>query len=613
MRFETHAHTHYSNIRLIDSINKPIDLILTAYSMGYSGITITDHEALCGHVEWLQLEQDLKQQGLISKDFVCGLGNEIYLVDKRTPQESQTYYHFILIAKNTLGHRALRELSSQSWLNSYRYRGMERVPTLKKELVDIIKKYPNSLIATNACIGGQLGQLVLKLVDLEEKNKKEEAYQIKEKIDSFIKFCLGLFGDDFYLEIAPGQSPDQRKFNKRIKSIAEFYGLKMIVATDAHYLTEKDREIHKSFLNSKDGEREIDSFYHDAHLMTDEQAYDKIKDFYSKDEFNQMCENSLEIMGKIEHYEIFHSPIIPEVSVNGGTPQLLPELNDYPILQELRNSNNLQEREWAICCLKSLQDKKLTSKEYYERLELEADIIKDIGKKLDNCLFSYFNTFKHYIDLFWDCGSVVGPGRGSAGSFLSNYLLGITQIDPIKWNLPYFRFLNKERAELPDIDLDLAPSKRPYILKKIREERGELNVVQVATFGTESAKAAIACACRGYRSPEFPKGIDVDIALYLSSLVPVERGITWSISDCLYGDPSKDKKPIKELINQIDSYPGLKEIILGVEGLVCRRGQHASGVMLYNKTPYETTALMKSPNGDITTQFDLHRSEKLGK
>lgn len=164
-----------------------------------------------------------------------------------------------------------------------------------------------------------------------------------------------------------------------------------------------------------------------------------------------------------------------------------------------------------------------------------------------------------------------------------------------------------------DIDLDLAPSKRPYILKKIREERGELNVVQVATFGTESAKAAIACACRGYRSPDFPKGIDVDIALYLSSLVPVERGITWSISDCLYGDPSKDKKPIKELINQIDSYPGLKEIILGVEGLICRRGQHASGVMLYNKTPYETTALMKSPNGDITTQFDLHRSEKLGK
>ena len=88
-----------------------------------------------------------------------------------------------------------------------------------------------------------------------------------------------------------------------------------------------------------------------------------------------------------------------------------------------------------------------------DRLELEADVISTISEKLGNCLYSYFNTFQHYIDLFWDCGTVVGPGRGSAGSFLSNYLLGITQLDPIKWNLPYFRFLNKERAELPNIKI----------------------------------------------------------------------------------------------------------------------------------------------------------------
>lgn len=164
-----------------------------------------------------------------------------------------------------------------------------------------------------------------------------------------------------------------------------------------------------------------------------------------------------------------------------------------------------------------------------------------------------------------------------------------------------------------DIDVDLAPSKRPLILQKIRQERGELNVVQVATFAVESAKAALACACRGYRSKEFPKGIDVDVAQYMSSLVPSERGATWSLTDCFEGNEEKDRKPVTELIRQVEQYPGLKEIAFGVENTICRRGQHASGVILYNTTPFDTTALMRSPNGDITTQYDLHRLERAGK
>lgn len=163
-----------------------------------------------------------------------------------------------------------------------------------------------------------------------------------------------------------------------------------------------------------------------------------------------------------------------------------------------------------------------------------------------------------------------------------------------------------------DIDIDLSPSKRPLIFKKIREERGALNVVQVATFGTASSKAAIATACRGYRSVEYPKGIDVDIAQYMSSLVPSERGFTWSLHDCIYGNEEKERKPISALIHQFEQYEGLLEIALGVEDLIIRRGQHASGVILYNESPYNTGALMKSPNGDITTQFDLHAAEKCG-
>lgn len=163
-----------------------------------------------------------------------------------------------------------------------------------------------------------------------------------------------------------------------------------------------------------------------------------------------------------------------------------------------------------------------------------------------------------------------------------------------------------------DIDQDLSPSKRPLVFKKLREKRGELNVAQVATFGTTSARAAVATACRGYRSKEYPKGIDSDISLYLSGLIPSERGITWSLTECFEGNEEKGRKPIREFCSQFENYPGLKEIALGIENLIVRRGVHASGVIFYNNSPFETSALMKSPGGDITTQFDLHMEEKLG-
>ena len=274
MRFETHCHSHYSNIRLLDCINKPEDLILKSAELGYAGVALTDHEALCGHIEWLNLEKQYKEQKKIPETFKCALGNEIYLIEDRNYTEHKIkYFHFILIAKNTTGWQALRELSSGAWLHSYRERGMERVPTLYSELEAIVQKYPNSLIATSACLGSPLDGLVLLLVEAEQNSDEEMISVIKNKIDKFIKWCVGLFGNDFYIELAPGVSKDQKTFNKRIKSIASYYNIKLVIGTDAHYLTEDKRPIHKAFLNAKEGEREVDSFYHDSYLMSDAEAY----------------------------------------------------------------------------------------------------------------------------------------------------------------------------------------------------------------------------------------------------------------------------------------------------------------------------------------------------
>lgn len=424
-------------------------MLKTAARLGMHGITLTDHECLCGHLKWLQAEKNLKEQDILSSYFKAALGNEIYLVEDRNNIER--YWHYILIAKNNLGHRALRELSSTAWYHGFNSRGMMRVPTEMRELEAIVKKYPNSLIATSACLGSFFDGKVLQLIEAERKGDSDEIFRCKSAIDKFVRWNIELFGDDFYIEVAAGQSKDQIKFNQRVGMIAKAYQRKIVIGSDSHYLTAKERPLHKAYLNSKEGEREVDEFYFDAHMMDNDEAFGNLKVAFTEDEFKKMCDASMEIYAKIEGYNLERKPIIPHVEVKNYYPQEDTSLKEkYPTLYELRKSQNSQERYWVNQCLTSLIEKKLDNDKYLERLNIEARIIKIIGEKLDNCLFEYFNTFQHYINLFWECGSIVGPGRGSSVCFLSNYLMGITQLDPIKYDLLYFRFLNEDRIELPD-------------------------------------------------------------------------------------------------------------------------------------------------------------------
>ena len=613
--FNCHNHTEYSNLRLLDCINKPKALINKAIELGLTGIAITDHECLSAHMEVNQYAKELREK---NPDFTVALGNEIYLTDTR--DRGQRYYHFILIAKDAIGHRQLRELSTIAWKNSYVDRKMERVPLLKSELKEIVSKNKGHLIATTACIGGELGTEILKAEEAEAVKDQDTAYQHLQKIYDLITFCIDLFGDDFYIECAPSTKDDQIRVNKRSKRIAEAFNLKMVVGTDSHYLTKAERQVHKAYLNSKEGEREVDDFYEFSRLMDSDEIFELLGLAFDKDYIEHILNNTLDLQSKITFYSLERKQIIPKVKVKDYpqfncdtdfTGRYNPEWY-FPTIDNLLCSDEIQERYWINECLNSLRDKGLYNTEYLARIEIEADIIKYIGEKLDDCLFAYFNTFKHYIDLFWECGSIVGPGRGSATGFLSNYLLGITQLDPIRWNLPYWRFLNKERAELPDIDIDLAPSKRPAIFKAIRKERGEFGLVQVATFGTEGTKSAVLTACRGYRSEDYPDGIDIDEAQYMSSLIPQERGFLWPIKDVINGNPEKDRKPITTFINEVNMYPGLLDIIINIEGLVNKRGIHASGVILYGDDPFDTASFMKAPNGELITCYDLHKAEAAG-
>lgn len=421
-----------------------------------------------------------------------------------------------------------------------------------------------------AC-GGELSVNTLNLIHAEKTGDKENAILAHNNIVNFILWCKEIFGEDFYIECAPGGSKDQIEVNSRLVNIAIAFNVKMVVGSDAHYLKKEDRYIHEAYLNSKGGEREVASFYEYAYLQSNEEEKENLAKSGFIDAFvEQMYENSYEIYNKIEDYSLAHKQTIPHVEVTDYPKKILsPELiEEFPILASMYNSDDKIERYWVNKCVNKLEKIGLKNKQYLDRLEYEADIKRTISEKLETNMFAYPVTLQHYVDLFWECGSIVGAGRGSSCSGLNHYLLGITQLDPIKWSLPFWRYLNKERIELGDIDLDLNPSKRPLILQRIKEERGKnfnadiddlsrknLGCTLIATFGTEGTRSTILTACRGYRSEDCPDGIEVDIAQYLSSLIPQERGFLWPLSDVVYGNEEKGRKPNKTFLNEVQQYP----------------------------------------------------------
>ena len=617
-RLEVHSHTEYSNIRILDSINKIPALVKYAREIGLKGISITDHACLSGHVQANILAQDILKE---DPEFKLVLGDEIYLVDKR--ENNIKYWHFILLAKDSIGHKQLRVLSSRSWMQSYYDRGLERVPTLKSELEEIIKKDPGHLIATSACLGGELSSNVLEMERARRIGDINAAETCKQNIINFVLWCKELFKDDFYMEVAPAANKDQIIVNKKMVELSNCFGVKMVIGCDAHYLKKEDRFIHKSYLNSKNAEREVDDFYTYSYLQTEEEIKENLTPSIV-DLYDEMCNNSMEIYNKIENYSLLHPQTISKVPVK-DYPKITQGMDKYPVLKSLLASDDIYDRYWVNQCLDALEKKDLYNETYLSRLEEEADIKVAVGKGLGTNVLRYPIVLQHYIDMMWEIGSTIGAGRGSSCSGLNHYLLGVTQLDPIKWNLPFFRYMNKDRAELPDIDLDMSPSKRPLILKEIKKERGKyfnndiddlsknnLGCTLVATFGTEGTKSTILTACRGYRSVSNPDGIDNDTAQYMASLIPSERGFLWSLSDAVYGNPDKDRQPITLFINEVEKYPGLLDIMFGIEGLINKRSSHASGVILFDEDPYEHCAFMRTPKGEIITQFDLHMAEAMG-
>lgn len=516
-----HNHTEYSNLRLLDCINKVENLIEYAHALGLNGIAITDHESLSAHIKALKYYNQKVKENEEWKNFKLILGNEIYLcrngLNLDTYERGEKYPHFILLAKDEIGHAQLRELSTRAWSHSFTM-FLTRVPTYYSDIEEIIGKNPGHIIASSACIGGWLGIC--------------KTNGVEQNATGFLKWCKNIFGEDFYLELQPARYEEQIEYNKWLIELGKENNIKCIITTDSHYLKKEDREIHTSFLNSKDGDRETADFYQYTYMMSPEEIKELMGDYIEDSIIEQMFANTNEINEKIQTYDLFQPQIVPHLS---DDRVLHPEWVDiyktigirskFEYLNKYLESEAEDDRYLLYLGLTKLASMNLTpakKEEYLNRLETELTECWLVSERLGQPISSYLLMVRNIIQIMWnDADSLVGISRGSAGVMLINYLIGVTQMNPLEQGiyLPHWRFLERNKIELPDIDVDSEGRRRPIVLQKIKEaaKRDGGDSVCVCTFGTLGTRSAILTAARGL-------GIDVDIAQYLATMIPQERG-----------------------------------------------------------------------------------------
>lgn len=605
-----HGHTDLdSNIRIKDSIITVDEAIDYAIELGHELVAFTGHEALCSHMAALDKYAKIKQE---NPNFKVILGNEIYLCRNglnlsNYVAKQDKFWHFILLAKDKEGHKQLRELSTRAWMRSYKFRGMTRVPTYYQDLVEVVGANPGHLIGSTACLGSTIAHQLL----LYHNSPSQEKWS---EIQKWCKQMESLFGQgNFYLELQPPAEIDNEQdiVNHYLLQLARQLNIPFIITTDSHYARKSDAPIHKAYLNSQDGEREVDSFYATTYMMSDEELHNYFH-HYDEDIMQLAFRNILDIKNKCEDYVLTRELKIPEL-VWKPYDKLVADLevkefyDKIPYLKTFMESDYWGDRYLAKAIVKAIKTKDdLNNEPAFMAFEDCLDKTW-VSSRVNKVHWSaYFLNLENIVDTVWEAGSLVGPGRGSGVGFIILYALGITQINPLREKTQTFswRFLNPDRVSVLDVDVDIESARRGKVLARLREVYGQDRVAGVITFGTEQAKVALIDAARGL-------GLPPEDGLYFSSLIPKDRGKVRTLHQCYYGDEKEDMKPVPLFVQEMDKNPLLWKTAQKIAGLVSRIGSHAGGVIFVDEPFVESTSLMKTPDGLVVTAYDLHTVERM--
>lgn len=592
-----HVHTQYS---LLDGAAPIKSLIKKAIADEMPAIAISDHGNMFGVFEFVKEAHEHKDA--FGKPKVKPIvGCEFYITQDRhrknfSKEEKDPRHHQILLAKNEQGYKNLVKLTSLGYIE-----GMySKYPRIDKEL---IHKYHEGLIATTCCLGALVPQTILKKGEEEGENE--------------FKWWLNIFQDDYYIELQRHGIPEQEKVNEVLIRFAKKYNVKIIASNDSHYVDQKDFNAHDILLCINTGEKQstpaLREFSDDDVMIKNKRFAFPNDQFYLKntqemtnvfEDLPEAIDNTNEIVDKVDVLKLEREILLPHFTV----PANFASQDDY-----------LESLTWGG----AKERYKILTPEAEERIQFELGIIRKMG------FAGYFLIVSDFIKAGREIGVFIGPGRGSAAGSAVAYCIGITNIDPIKYNLLFERFLNPERNEMPDIDTDFDDDGRQKVIDYVVQKYGKNQVAQIITFGTMAAKSSIADVARVMDLP-------LPDSRALTKLVPERPGINLkrllhapftakeaketnssekSLEDkeALVADDLENVKKLREIYNGNDLQSTILKNAEILEGSVRNTGVHASAIIIAPKDLTDLIPIAASKESDLwLTQIEGNSIEKAG-
>ncbi len=539
----THLHVH-SEYSLLDGASRVEDIVKRAKELGQTSIALTDHGVMFGAVNFYNA---CKKEGI--KPII---GCEVYVAsksrfDRDVTRDEHDRAHLVLLVRNEEGYKNLIKMVSLAFTEGFYYK-----PRVDMEL---LKKHGKGLIALSACLAGEIPQRLL-AGDID--GAKEKVFEFKEIFD------------EFYLELQDHKIPAQKKVNTLLLKLSEETNTPLVATNDTHYTYREDSFVQDALLCIQTGKTldeesrmrfETDEFY----IKSEEEMRERFK----------FCETAIDNTQKIAdmcNFDFdFNGRHLPKYELPSG------EEDSFLYLEKLCNEG-LKKRYGKNLC------------EAKKRLDYELGVIKNMG------FTDYFLVVWDFVNFAKKNNISVGPGRGSAAGSIVSYSLFITDIDPLKYNLLFERFLNPERVSMPDIDIDFCYERRGEVIDYVTKKYGEDHVTQIVTFNTMKARGAI-------RDTGRVLGIPLPQVDTVAKAVPRDIGIT--LKEAL------NTPVLKELYDSDETAKKLVDTAIKVEGLPRNAGTHAAGVVICKDPVNEHIPLQK--NGDtVTTQFTMETVEKLG-
>ena len=540
-----HVHTEYS---LLDGSSKIKELLPRAKELGMDSIAITDHGVMYGVIDFYKKAKEVGIKPILGCEIYVAPGSRF---DREQARGEDRYYHLVLLAENNQGYKNLMKIVTRGFTEGYYYK-----PRVDYE---VLEKYHEGIIALSACLAGEIPNKILK-EDFD--GARAAARKMRD-----------IFGENnFFLELQDHGIREQTQVNTSLIRLSKELGIPMVVTNDVHYIREEDAIPHDLLLCIQTGKKVSDKdrmrYEGGQYYLKSEEEMQKVFPYA-----REAMDNTHKIAERCNVEIVFGEQKVPKFDVPEG-------YDAFSYLKELCETG----------LVKRYGDP--PPKELQERLSYELSTIRNMG------YVDYFLIVWDFIRFAKSQGIAVGPGRGSAAGSIVSYCLEITNIDPIRYQLIFERFLNPERVSMPDIDIDFCYERRQEVIDYVYEKYGKDKVVQIVTFGTMAARMAVR---------DVGRVLDIPYAQVdnVAKMIPMELGIT--IEKALKSNPE-----LRQAYESDEVVKNLVDMSMRLEGLPRHTSIHAAGVVIGSKPLDEFVPLSRGADNVITTQFTMTTIEELG-